>query len=67
MHQPFSGGKMEYEKQAYIYRIGMHKCVDNCFAQMPGTKGFNKSVERTVSEMLREFAHLVEGAVEENR
>ena len=60
----FLSQKMKKEKETYIYKTAVNKCVDTCFAQMPATKGFNEFGQRAVSAMLREFAQLVEGAVE---
>ena len=56
--------KVKKEKKAFLYKTGMSKCMDICFAQMPAAKGIKEIGERAVSAMLREFAQLMEGAVE---
>ena len=56
--------KVKKEKKAFLYKTGMSKCMDICFAQMSAAKGIKEIGERAVSAMLREFAQLVEGAVE---
>ena len=56
--------KIEKEKEAFLYKTGMSKCMDICFVQMHATKGIKQLGERAVAAMIREFAQLVEGAVE---